>query len=67
MVEVSVIPFKRKSASRVLGGVSSGDTEVGKNPFLSDKAGGHKKKVAPKHSRKIAAQSIGETGKDQTI
>lgn len=39
-----MIPFKRKSASRVLGGVSSGDTEVGKNPFLSDKAGGHKKK-----------------------
>lgn len=39
-----MIPFKHKSAIRVLGGASSGDTEVGKNPFLSDKAVGHKKK-----------------------
>ena len=50
VVEVSVIPFKHRSAIRVLGGASSGDTEVGNNPFLSDKAGGHPKNVAYIHT-----------------
>lgn len=39
-----MIPLKHRSSIRVLGGASSGDTKVGKNPFLPDKAGGHQKK-----------------------